>query len=919
MKMKSWLLAIILSFVMALGMFGIVFADETVSVTGISLNMESAVLKVDQTLTLNAEIIPAEATNQTVIWTSSEETVATVEAGVVTAQGEGTAEITAESEDGGFTAVCTVTVEAPEPETVAVTGISISSEEIELTEGESTELTATVIPEEATNPNIIWSSSDENIVTVDNGVVTAVSEGTAEITVTSEDGGFTAVCTVTVNAEELLSPTSYTIQYELNGGTNASENPDTYTDQSETIVLADAKYTGYTFMGWFTDAEFETQITEIPAGSTGDYVLYAKWSAITFEITYNLSGGSNNAANPATYTALDAVEFKNPTKKGYTFAGWFSDSAYTEKVTNIAKGSTGAVTLYAKWTVNTYTIKFDGKAATSGTMNALTGRKYDTAYTLPANAFKRTGCTFTGWNTKKDGSGTKYANNASVKNLTATNNGTVTLFAQWKKTQYTIKYVLNGGKNNSGNPATYTYFNAVTLKNPTRTGYTFVGWYSDAKLTKKVTGISQGSAGTKTFYARWTINKYTIKLFGNGSTSGSMKLLTNCRYGTAYTLTDNAYKRNGYFFTGWNTKKDGSGTAYKNKASVKNLTTKNGVTVTLYAQWKIRDFTITYNMNGGKNNSRNPATYRITSAAIILATPVKTGYTFGGWYTDKAFTASKKVTQIPKGSYGNKVFYAKWTANKYTIKFNGNGATSGSMSALTGRQYGKAYTLTANAFKKKNCTFVGWNTKKDGSGTTYKNKASVKNLTAKNGGTVTLYAQWRYMVDGPLYSTDEGAVMIFTNYNSYPVSLDAEFVYYDGSTVVDTSDAYCSNLESGKQCALRGWTSSEYTYVEVNYSWTDVSSYMGGNASNITVVSSNWGDDCLIVKVRNDGKTVDDTEVAVVYYKNGSVVGYERAYADVPRKGNVDYLEFSLPYDEDYNTIQPSSYKIFINSSYYYK
>ena len=150
---------------------------------------------------------------------------------------------------------------------------------------------------------------------------------------------------------------------------------------------------------------------------------------------------------------------------------------------------------------------------------------------------------------------------------------------------YTITYKLDGGKNNSANPDSYTQNTSkITLKDPKKTGYTFKGWYSDSKYTEQVKTIKKGSSGNKTLYAKWTANKYNISFKGNGSTSGSIKKLSDRKYGKSYKLTQNTFKRTGYTFAGWNTKADGSGTSYADKASVKNLTSKNGRTVTLYAQ-----------------------------------------------------------------------------------------------------------------------------------------------------------------------------------------------------------------------------------------------------------------------------------------------------------------------------------------------
>jgi len=262
-------------------------------------------------------------------------------------------------------------------------------------------------------------------------------------------------------------------------------------------------------------------------------------------------------------------------------------------------------------------------------------------------------------------------------------------------------------------------------------------FYIDKSVTINAIAVSDGcwdSAVTAKSVA--PSKKITITYNGNGATSGKMskqKGYTN----STITLKKNAFKKTGYTFAGWNTKKNGKGKSYTNKQKVSSFTGN----VTLYAQWKAPSYKITYKLDGGKNNKSNPATYKKTTKTITLKNPTKTGYTFKGWYSDKNF--KNKVTSIKKGSTGNKTLYAKWEANKYTVKFNGNGSTGGKMSSLSGCRYGKSYKLTANKFKKSGYTFVGWNTKKDGSGKAYSNKQSIKNLTSKNGGTVTLYAQWK--------------------------------------------------------------------------------------------------------------------------------------------------------------------------------
>lgn len=230
------------------------------------------------------------------------------------------------------------------------------------------------------------------------------------------------------------SKKNYSITYVLDGGTNNSANPASYQSGSEAIKLLNPTRTGYTFVGWYSDSNYKTKVTEIAVGSTGNKTLYAKWKKTTYKITYKLNSGKNSSKNPSTYTVTTStIKLKNPTRTGYTFGGWYTSSKYKTKITEIKKGSTGNKTVYAKWTPNKYTIAFKGNGSTSGKMSSMTSRKYGTSYKLTSNTFKKKGYTFVGWNTKANGKGKSYKNKASVKNLTSKNGGKVTLYAQWKK------------------------------------------------------------------------------------------------------------------------------------------------------------------------------------------------------------------------------------------------------------------------------------------------------------------------------------------------------------------------------------------------------------------------------------------------------------------------------------------------------
>lgn len=140
------------------------------------------------------------------------------------------------------------------------------------------------------------------------------------------------------------------IHYVLDGGENAATNPSTYYEGKEEILLADAGKEGYRFDGWYSDADFTTRVTVISKSQTGTVTLYAKFTAKTYNIIYNLDGGTNGAGNPASYTYGTGVAgFADASKEGYTFGGWYSDAAYTTKVTSISATQTGDMTLYAKF------------------------------------------------------------------------------------------------------------------------------------------------------------------------------------------------------------------------------------------------------------------------------------------------------------------------------------------------------------------------------------------------------------------------------------------------------------------------------------------------------------------------------------------------------------------------------------------
>ena len=165
-----------------------------IAATGISLNKTSKTILEGDRLTLTATVTPENASNKKVIWTSSVPAVATVNNGEVQALAEGTTMITATTEDGSFTATCNITVEPK----VTVTGVSLNRTNETIMVGVTLLLQETIVPENASNKNVTWTSSDPTVATVENGIVEAIKEGTTTITATTEEGNKTATCSITV-------------------------------------------------------------------------------------------------------------------------------------------------------------------------------------------------------------------------------------------------------------------------------------------------------------------------------------------------------------------------------------------------------------------------------------------------------------------------------------------------------------------------------------------------------------------------------------------------------------------------------------------------------------------------------------------------------------------------------------------------
>ena len=446
--------------------------------------------------------------------------------------------------------------------------------------------------------------------------------------------------TVTLTAQ--WTANKYTVKFDPNGGDGTMADQTFTYDQEQALTSNAFTRTGYTFVGWNTEATGNIVYTDgqsvknLTAQNGGTVILYAQWRANSYTITYNLEGGTVSG-NPTSYTVeSETITLNNPTRTGYTFAGWTGTDLSEASITvTIAKGSTGNRIYTATWTAHTYTVTFNPNGGTGGMDDQ--SFTYDQTQALTANTFTRAGYTFAGWNTKADGSGTTYGDGAEVKNLTAENNGEVTLYAQWAAHTYTVTFDLNGGDGGSMGDQTFTYdeTQALTGNTFTRTGYTFAGWNTAADGTgtpyeegQEVENLTAENNGEVTLYAQWAANTYTVKFNPNGG-SGTMAD-QSFTYDQEQALASNRFTRTWYTFTGWNTQANGAGISYGNRATVVNLAERG--TVTLYAQWKFTPpfigHSITAVTDGNGTVTLNPTAADAGETVTITAVPEE-GYEVG--------------------------------------------------------------------------------------------------------------------------------------------------------------------------------------------------------------------------------------------------------------------------------------------------
>ncbi|UPM52531.1 InlB B-repeat-containing protein [Gottfriedia acidiceleris] len=429
------------------------------------------------------------------------------------------------------------------------------------------------------------------------------------------------------------------IRYVLKG----EKAPFEVKDQIVVRRITEPTLHGYD-LKWFADED-----CTIPWDFTNSIysakTIYGTWKPAKYTVIYNTQDAGLVVSVKAEYNSY--LDETKPTRTGYTFLGWTKDSEGktpwnfdTDKVTD-------NMILYAKWSINSYAVHFNSNG---GSQVADKTATYNSGITAPTT--NRTGYTFVGWTKDEEG---KVAWNFDTDKIS----DDINLYAKWSINAYTIHFNSNGGSQVTDKTANYN--SVMSLPKPTRTGYTFVGWYNDATLKTSV-GTNVTLTSNITLYAKWNINTYTVKFDSNGGSSVASKTAN-------YNLTISqpaSPTRKGYVFLGWY--KDATGKVAWNFA--KDQVTSN---TTIYAKW-VAIPAIPSNVKATKDgktgvkltwNSVTGATgYEIAKSTSKTGTYTHLADATKPVYTNSGLTKGK-TTYYKVRSFkivGSKKIYSNWTS-----------------------------------------------------------------------------------------------------------------------------------------------------------------------------------------------------------------------------------------------------------------
>ena len=482
-----------------------------------------------------------------------------------------------------------------------------------------------------------------------------------------------------------------TVTYNNNGGIG-SRDIGSYTTGGTALTLADGtgfSKTGYTFGGWSTTQnDASTIITTY--SSSASISVYAIWTINSYTLTYTAgANGSISGTSPQTVNYGSSGSAVTATAaSGYQFSNW-SDGVLTATRTDTNVSSSISVTANFS-ALSNKTISYI--AGTGGTISGSSFQSVSsggngTSVTAVPNA----GYQFVKWSDNNSTTATRSETNVT---------NDVTTTASFSAISYTVTYDQQSGAGASGGDVTYSVVDSIVLPttNPTRGGYTFLGWYAGASGGSSLSDPYSPPSpyGNVVIYAQWSAITYTITYDANTG-AGSRAADSYTTGGAVLTLAGGTgFSKTGYTFGGWSTT--------QNDPSTIKTTYSSSASISVYAIWTANTLAITYDSQGGTSVSAGTST---TGGSISSAptAPTKAGYSLSGWST----TSSGSLITYPytHGQTVSFTLYAIWSTKTYTLTYYYNGATGGNSTASATYTTGST-AITLPTPTKTSYIFAGW-------------------------------------------------------------------------------------------------------------------------------------------------------------------------------------------------------------------
>ncbi len=539
----------------------------------------------------------------------------------------------------------------------------------------------------------------------------------------------------------VFAPHEYAIDYWLNGGYFLQTPQSTFTVESGLLEIPTPEKAGAVFEGWYASADYSGDPVAQLRCAGESIKLFAKWSDAVYTVRYELNGGVlHGEENPETVTAGSQYELKAPVRKGYVFLGWYDQPYGGEKHESVGGDCAKNVTLYALWQKcdDLFTVYYNlngGEPEAENPVSVGAGEVHK------LNGASKTGYTFLGWNTEKDGSG-EY-----VEYLYGVDDA-LYLYAVFEPKAYVIRYIFEGGyEGEETNPNTIVFGESVTLLPVALYGHEFIGWYDAEEGGNKVDVIDKTNILAVTeLYARFEPLRFTLTLQAGGGTflsdgeNRTEQTFTIC-FGETMALPDCSLT--GHDFLGWNESPDGSGEFYKSFTGMEG-------DQTLYAVYAAKEYLIRYEYEGVYESGKVNPNYIVYGDTVTLYSVYRTGYEFIGWFDSEE---GGKLVEVIDGSniMEISVLYARFDPLKYEITLDAGG---GSFITPDGAETVYTYVLEyGQTFSLPLCTrevyaFLGWF---DEGGN------EVEEITSINIKNMTLTASWlqtgveyriEYILDG---------------------------------------------------------------------------------------------------------------------------------------------------------------------------